>query len=167
MGREMQRIEREYQTVLEGSPSEVFPLLCPVREYDWIPQWQCDMVYSKSGFAELGCVFTTDFGDDHGRETWVVCKYLPGEMIGFVRTGQRRTTRYEIILKAAAAGTTILWRQELTALDSDGVQLIARYTQEAFEKIMQPLNMMLNHYLKTGEQLDVHLDYTAVGSSTK
>ncbi len=153
------RVVREFQTKLDGKPEEIFPLLCPVREYDWIQQWQCDMVYSKSGFAELGCVFTTDFGDAYGRETWVVCHYKPNESITFVRTGLRRTTRYEISLTPVESRASILWRQEITGLDKKGEQLVERYTQDAFEKIMQPLNGMLNHYLKTGERLDITLDY--------
>jgi len=118
------------------------------------------MVYSQSGYAELGCVFTTDFGDAYGYETWVVCNYMPSEMITFVRTGKRRSTRYEISLKSHGDGATIEWCQEITSLDKEGEQLVARYTQEAFEKIMQPLNTMLDHFLTTGEQLDLNLDYT-------
>ena len=43
---------------LSGSPEQVFPLLCPTREYDWIETWQCELIYSDSGFAEPGCIFT-------------------------------------------------------------------------------------------------------------
>ncbi|MGI9537489.1 MAG: hypothetical protein ACR2PB_10480, partial [Desulfocapsaceae bacterium] len=64
------RFNRVYQTQLNSTPEKVFPLLCPVREYEWIPQWQCEMIYSRSGVAELGCVFSTDFKDSFGREVW-------------------------------------------------------------------------------------------------
>ena len=60
------RIDRQFQTRLTAPPERVFPLLCPIKEYDWIPQWRCEMIYSKSGVAELGCVFKTDFGDAYG-----------------------------------------------------------------------------------------------------
>lgn len=26
-------------------PEDVFPMLCPVREYEYIPRWECDIVY--------------------------------------------------------------------------------------------------------------------------
>ena len=26
-------------------PEEVFPMLCPVREYEYIPPWECEIVY--------------------------------------------------------------------------------------------------------------------------
>ena len=49
----------EYIQTNYAAPEKVFPLLCPVREADWIPGWQYELVYSESGVAELGCVFTT------------------------------------------------------------------------------------------------------------
>ena len=40
------RVTRSYRQQIDGSPTEVFPLLCPVRERDWLHGWDCDMVYS-------------------------------------------------------------------------------------------------------------------------
>ena len=40
--------------------SKVFPLLCPVREADWIDGWNPVLVLTQSGFAEQDCVFITD-----------------------------------------------------------------------------------------------------------
>jgi len=45
-------------------PAAVFPMLCPVREYDYIPPWECDVVFLESGLAEDGGVFTTSFPSD-------------------------------------------------------------------------------------------------------
>ncbi len=28
-----------------AAPADLFPLLCPVREYEWIEPWSCDMAY--------------------------------------------------------------------------------------------------------------------------
>ncbi len=28
-----------------AASTDVFPLLCPVREYEWIEPWSCDMSY--------------------------------------------------------------------------------------------------------------------------
>ena len=144
------RIVREYKTSIKARPEQIFPLLCPVREYDWIPQWQCTMIYSRSGVAELGCVFQTDFGDIYGAETWVVSHYEPDQKISFVRTGKIRTTRYEVALSSEDGATSIQWRQEITGLTKEGDDAIESYTDEEFKKIMVPLNKMLAHYLKTG-----------------
>jgi hypothetical protein len=62
---------------LDAPPDRIFPLLCPVREYDWIPTWSCDMIYSESGVAENDCVFATAFPEEGPRESWVVVRYEP------------------------------------------------------------------------------------------
>jgi hypothetical protein len=36
---EPNRVARSYTQSLVGRPEAVFPLLCPVREADWIPGW--------------------------------------------------------------------------------------------------------------------------------
>ncbi len=53
------RVAHQYTQTNPASPEKVFPLLCPVREADWIPGWRYALIYSESGVAELGCVFTT------------------------------------------------------------------------------------------------------------
>jgi hypothetical protein len=152
------RVVCEYEHYLDAGCEKVFPLLCPIREYEWLPQWRCDMIYSENGVAELGCVFTTDYGDDFGRETWVVFCYRPGEKIGFVRTGKHRTTRYEIFLQPQGKGSLIRWSQELTALDSRGDELLAEFDQERFKAFMIPINKMLAHYLATGKSVELNLE---------
>ena len=86
--RRVQRGEQRY----EATPETVFPLLCPVREYDWLEMWDCTMVWSASGVAEQDCVFTTAF-PDAGREVWVVSRYEPGRAIEFVRISAHQATR--------------------------------------------------------------------------
>ena len=36
-----------------------FPLLCPVREREWLAGWNPTIVHTKSGVAEPGCGFVT------------------------------------------------------------------------------------------------------------
>ena len=53
------RVAHEYVQTNPAAPEKVFPLLCPVREADWIPGWKYELIYSDSGVAEAGCIFTT------------------------------------------------------------------------------------------------------------
>ena len=62
--RTRKRVQFSHPQLVKAKPEEIFPLLCPVREYDWIPEWDCTMVYSESGIAERGCVFQTDRESD-------------------------------------------------------------------------------------------------------
>ena len=70
------RVSHEYTQANDAPPEKVFPLLCPVREADWVPGWQYRLIYSGSGLAEDGCVFSTP--NDAGPETvWMVTHYDP------------------------------------------------------------------------------------------
>jgi hypothetical protein len=53
------RIVHTYVQHLVAEPERVFPLLCPVREADWIEGWDPLLVVSKTGVAEADCVFVT------------------------------------------------------------------------------------------------------------
>jgi hypothetical protein len=61
---------------VSADPETVFPLLCPAREYDWLPYWKCSMIYSASGRAELGAIFRTEV-PEKDEATWIVTQYEP------------------------------------------------------------------------------------------
>lgn len=142
---------RQLQHV-QAEPEAIFPLLCPVREFDWIPTWDCEIVYTESGVAEEGCVFRTS--GDGGADTWVVSRYQPSERISFVRVDSLRTIRYDIYLEPESDGsTTLRWEQEITALNEDGDRHVAAQRQEDFAATIGKVERMLEHYLKTGEAM--------------
>jgi len=141
---------------VRAEPEAIFPLLCPVREYDWIPAWECELVFTASGVAEEGCVFRTDRPGDGGTDTWVVSRYQPPERISFVRVNPLRAIRYDVYLEPAGDGSTRLrWEQEITALDESGDHHVAAQRQEDFAAMIGNLERMLEHYLTTGEALDL------------
>jgi len=148
------RINRVFETRLNSTPEKVFPRLCPLREYEWIPQWQCEMIHSKSGVAELGCVFSTDFNDGFGKEIWVVSHFEPDSKIGFVRIGPVRSTRYVIELRPQGDGSMISWRQEITSLNDQDLSSLAAISEKNFRTLMKTLNKMLDYYLQHGIPLE-------------
>ncbi len=74
------RVSHTYKQRLNGSLSKVFPLLCPVREADWIHGWNPVVVLTQSGYAEQDCVFITD-AKVHDA-IWYVTRHDPAR--GFV-----------------------------------------------------------------------------------
>ena len=139
--------------LLVATPENVFPLLCPTREYDWIESWKCELVFSKSGFAELDCIFSTHFPGDE-QEIWVVDCYEPNSLIQFVRTSPNRVIRYRISLTDNADGTTSAkWEQTITSLTEAGNDYIENCTNADFSERIKGLEKLLNHYLETGEML--------------
>ena len=142
-------------------PEEVFPLLCPLRELDWVPGWECELVYTESGVAEEGCIFRTDRPADGGLDTWVVSRYEPDRRISFVRVNPLRAILYDIALAASPeGGTSLVWSQEITALEPAGDALVKGQTQAAFASMIESIERMLEHYLATGTVLSTEGDHS-------
>lgn len=140
---------------LLSTPDRIFPLLCPVREYDWIAPWSCDLVFSESGFAESDCVFITDFPDDV-KETWIVDRYEPDRLIQFIRLSESRLIRHSIELKDNYDGTTTAnWTQTIVSLNDEGNIFIENLKENDFKSEIKTLEKMLNHYIRTNKMLEM------------
>jgi hypothetical protein len=150
-----QRVVHEYTQINEAPPEIVFPLLCPVRELDWIPDWRYRLIYSQSGVAENGCVFATP--NDSGRETvWVVSEYNPGEFhIAFVWVRPEMVaSQLHIKLTARETSKTSAHiRYAYTGLSSAGNEEVGRYDKKWFGDKMRKWEAAINHYLLTGSKL--------------
>jgi len=136
------RAVRESVLLNPAPPERVFPLLCPVREADWLPQWKYRLVYSQSGVAELGCVFTTP--NEGGPETKFEVAFA------WVRP-QMLATRFEIRLSPAGQGQTRAhWRYTYTALSATGERELEGMDAAWFERRMRRLEKAMNYYLEHG-----------------
>jgi hypothetical protein len=151
------RIFRTNTIQVEAPPEKVFPLLCPMREYDWVEPWKCEMVYTDSGFVEDHCVFRTDF-EDQGEAIWMVSRHEPETgIIQFVITCP--ATHVENLDIAVApidvASSRIRWNRTYTALNERGNAFIKELTGPGYDDEIYGLEAMLNHFCRTGEMLPV------------
>lgn len=128
---------------LDAAPERVFPLLCPVLEYRWIPDWQCTMVHSDSGVAELGCVFLRGEG-----ETWITTRYEPPSRIDYAifLPGQAVGT-LEFTLSAAGTGTRVDLVSTTTPIRPGGHR---HGTPDERRALWALRREQLDHYLRTG-----------------
>lgn len=153
-GFKAKRAIKTYTMNLCAPPVDVFPLLCPVREYDWIEPWSCDMVFSADGVAEKNAVFTTDFPAQGGHEIWVVSRFEKDRAIEFIRLSPGlKVNRLDLALTAAGEGTRLEWTHTYTGLSEAGNQWIDEMTDDTFRTEKVAIETMLNHYLKTGMML--------------
>ncbi len=149
------RIVKEYKHTVTGPPEKVFPLLCPIREYDWIDGWECDLVYSKSGVAEDHCIFKTNM---HGRgdSTWMITNYEPDNfIIGFsifYENGIIEKLNINLVEKADGK-TEATWTRTYTGLSEAGNDFISHFAEEAFTPMMDWVAQSLQHFIMTGEML--------------
>lgn len=138
-----------------GTPAEVFPLLCPVREADWIDGWTYEMIFSVSGIAEKGCVFITPATGEN-RTIWYITKH-DAELfqVAFVRvTPGEMVVAIDIQLTDNGDGTTtadIMY--EYTALSEEANRWIELDAVAAFKANMDYWENAINHYLITGTKL--------------
>jgi hypothetical protein len=147
------RVTHEYTQTNCAPPAQVFPLLCPVREAEWVPEWRYRMIYSKSGVAEAGCIFATP-NDDGSETTWIVTHYDPAAFrISFAWvTPALLAAEINIALAANESGTTrARIRYTYTGLSEAGNSVIEKYDEDWFRSKMSSWETAINHYLKTGK----------------
>ncbi len=146
------RVTRTYTQRLVGPPAAVFPLLCPVREADWIPGWDAPLVVSASGVAEPDCVFTT--AAPPGEAIWYITRHEPPSFVEMIRITPRVTAcRLTIRLLPAAGGSQAEVTYAHTSLGPLGDEFVAAFTEEAYRKSMQDWEARMNHYLRHGTAL--------------
>lgn len=147
------RVTRSYTQQLVAAPGAVFPLLCPVREADWIEGWDAQLVVSASGLAEPDCVFTTAATPQDA--IWYITRHEPAA--GFVEmlkiTPGVTACRLTIQLRAADGGSEAVITYAHTSLGADGDAFIASFTEDYFRAFMQNWESRMNHYLRHGTAL--------------
>jgi hypothetical protein len=129
----------------DAAPADVFPLLCPVREREWVDGWDADVLHSTSGLAELGCVFVARLAG--GREaTYVVTRYEPPRDIAFAIFDGAVVETLGIELVAARGGTDMTWTRAFTGLSPAGNAWIDAHVP-AIEARLDALERMMARYL--------------------
>lgn len=145
-------IERTAEFSLAAPPEAVFPLLCPVREFEWLPDWQSEMLRSYSGYAEKECVFRTTRADS-GVMTWVVTDYAPPRRIGF--TCFNTTTDHVMRLRIELAptdggGTRLHWRWRWIVTGPKGDSVVDRFSDADHAKLVAGIEDLMRNYLEHG-----------------
>ncbi len=148
------RVERRYVQHLAAPPAVVLPLLCPVREADWIAGWDPKLVVSASGVAEPGCVFVTPA--EPADAVWVITRHEPeaGAIEMWKITPGLTACRLTIRLRATAAGCDADVRYAHTSLGPAGDAFVASFTADHYRAFMQDWEARLNHYLRHGCALE-------------
>ena len=150
------RVKHSYTQSISGTPEQVFPLLCPVREGDWIPGWTTDWVISNSGVAEPDCMFQTPPrpGAGGAASIWVITRHDAEafEVEMFKVTPEFTVGKLQISLSAQGEnGTLATISYEFTSLGPLGDTYLEGFTAQWYEEFMLVWEEQMNHYLETGE----------------
>jgi hypothetical protein len=141
------RVTRTYTQTLVASPDVVFPLLCPVREADWIPGWDPLLVLSSSGVAEPDCVFVT--AASPADAIWYVTRHEPAAgYVEMVKVSPGVTAcRLTIRLRRTSEGCEADVSYMHTSLGPQGDDFVRGFTEASYVRAMQQWEARLNHYL--------------------
>ena len=147
------RVTRTYVQKLISKPADVFPLLCPVREADWIQGWDPLLVISESGFAEPDCVFVTP--SEPQDAIWYITQHEPANgLIEMLKITPGVTAcKLTISLSEVPGGSEATITYSHTSLGTEGDKFVDEFTQEFYEGFMQAWELRLNHYLRVGQAL--------------
>lgn len=147
------RAVRTYTQRLVAAPAAVFPLLCPVREADWIDGWEPLVVFSQSGVAEPDCVFLTRA--DPGEAIWYVTRHEPDEgVLEMIKVTPSVTAcRLTVRLGPAGGGSQATITYAHTSLGPAGDAFVASFTDDYYQRVMRDWETRINHYLTHGTML--------------
>jgi hypothetical protein len=134
---------------IRASLEEVFPLLCPKREEEWIPGWECETLWSQSGYNEEGAIFRTT--KPYGTELyWNTLEYdLQKKVVDFLISAPHRFMfRFRIDVKATEEGfLTIFFSQTFTSVSEEGEGLLNQYRTEDFAGRLGSLGELMSQFL--------------------
>jgi hypothetical protein len=149
------RMVRTYRQTIDAKPDVVFPLLCPVREAEWLDGWEYAMIYSVSGLVEEGSVFsTTNPGEED--TVWVVTRHDPAaRLVEFTRfTPRSRTCLLRIAVEPYGEERShVDVSYAYTSIAPSGNQFLESWSERSFLDSVVFWERSMNHFLKTRSRL--------------
>ena len=134
---------------VKSSKEKIFPLLCPKMEEKWIPGWECEVIYSKSGYNEDGAIFKTQ--KPYGTELiWYTITFdMQNGIVNFLNFAKELFLfRFNIVIKKIYNEKSVLtFTQTFTPLSEKGIGMIDGYKNEDFKTKLSSLGNLIEKYL--------------------
>jgi hypothetical protein len=152
-GRNLKRKTQKYEKKFDFPAEKVFYQFCPSRELDWIEGWDCDLVYTSTGYVEDDCIFTTPETNSLGPGLWIFTRYEPSEKLEIVRIIQESVViHFRINLIDNNDGTsTGVWNLTFTALNESGNAIVDSIPDKNPE-LVRAIDG-LEYFLESGEMM--------------
>ena len=153
-----QRVVRKHTIQINASTEKVFPLLCPVRESEWLPGFHSKTVYSDSGISELDAVFLTH-EDTSNEAVWTIPVY---EKDNFIELVYYQAKLKVVVIKLQLnkdndTKTSLQVEYTYTALSEEGNKQVISITEESFKKQISIWEICFNYLFKTGTKISEEL----------
>ena len=156
------RVEAAVTREIKASPRIIFPLACPVEELRWMPEWDYQLIYSKSGVNETNCIFNEDKSGIHFFEkalttTWVTTIHDPENyrILFQLNLAGKAVIRLNVrVREVGKAVSSCTWHMVFTALDEEANAMADDTIRGKLELVMTFLAEALQHYCETGKMLE-------------
>jgi hypothetical protein len=149
------RVVRSYRQTIDATPEVVFPLLCPVREAEWLDGWQYAMIYSVSGFVEGGAVFRTQHEGEEDT-VWVVTRHdAAAHIVEFTRfTPYCKTCVLRISVEPGGEFQSLVnVCYSYTSIAPAGNEFLDSWSEDSFLEAVRFWESSMNYFLKTGSTM--------------
>lgn len=145
------RIVKEIDIELEAPAKVVFPLLCPVKEVDWIDGWEdiCTLVYTASGIAEEACVFETDIPLE-GKSLWICSDYdAEKTQIEYIKHLLGKTIiKWRMSVSDLPGGKSVIHSlYKATSLSPEGRAYVQKLDEKGVADLLQGMRERVNYYV--------------------
>jgi len=152
-GKNLKRKTQEYEKTFIFPPEKVFFQFCPTRELNWIEGWDCDLVYTSTGYVEDDCIFNTPETNSLGPGLWIFTRYEPNRKVELVRIIEESVViHFRINLINNNDGTsTGVWNLTFTALNESGNAIVESIPDNSPE--LERAIDGLEYFLETGEMM--------------
>jgi len=158
---ENKRVEAIVTREIKVSPYKIFPLACPVEELRWIPDWDYELIYSKSGVNETNCIFNENKSGPHFFEkpsttTWVTALHDSDNyrILFQLNLSGKALIRLEVEFREVGKQvSSCTWHMTFTALDAEANSMTVETIRMKLELVMNFLSEALKHYCETGEMV--------------
>lgn len=147
------RIVKQGTLELKADAKTVFPLLCPVKEDDWIDGWSdiCTIVYTDSGIAEEACIFETDIPFE-GHAVWICSKYDAEKTeIEYIKLiAGKAIIKWSMAVRDVPGGSNIYAVYNATGWGDKGEAFIRHLEEKGVRELFANLEDEINYYVTNG-----------------
>lgn len=145
------RIIKKAVLSAKADAKTIFPLLCPVKEAEWIDGWKeiCRLVYSDSAIAEEGCVFKTNIPLE-GKAVWICSKYdAEKHNIEYIKhVIGKAIIKWGMSVKDISENSSeIYFDYTATSLSETGKDYVKHLDKEGFNGMVEHLKEKMNYYV--------------------
>jgi hypothetical protein len=150
------RIERSASFIAKAEVDKVFPLFGPIREKDWAPGWNPELIYSTHPEVEEHMIFKTASNTvEEEQYLWTVTQYKPAEFfVEYLVSTPNRVWFISVTCAPQNKETNVTVRYAYTSLNELGIQLNKTALEKMFAEDLKDWAEAVNFYLATGKRLE-------------